>query len=111
MRILLRPNILLLLAENESHGYELYDQLQSLGFDPECLDTSVLYRDLREMEELGLISSRWDAGESKGPQRRVYSILPEGFVNLEEWIDVITRLSGRIDQLVEKYSKYKELKI
>lgn len=108
MRILLRPIILLMLAEKESHGYELYEQLQTFGFDQECLDTSVLYRDLREMEELGLIGSEWDTEESKGPQRRVYRILPEGFVNLDEWIEVLSGLLGRINQVVDKYAIYKE---
>ena len=53
MRIILRPSLLLLLAESESHGYELYDQLLSFGFDPDRLDSSIVYRDLREMEEMG----------------------------------------------------------
>jgi len=57
MRLILRPSLLLLLAEKESHGYELYDQLSGFGFDPQRLDSSVVYRDLREMEELGLIDS------------------------------------------------------
>ena len=52
MRLLLRPSLLLMLAETASHGYELYDQLDRLGFDPNCLDPSIVYRELREMEEL-----------------------------------------------------------
>lgn len=71
MRLLLRPSLLLLLAESESHGYELYDQLVTFGFETERLDSSIVYRDLREMEEQGYIELYWDE-DSKGPKRRMY---------------------------------------
>ena len=102
MRLILRPSLLLLLAEEESHGYELYDQLSDFGFDPQRLDSSVVYRDLREMEELGLIDSYWD-DDSKGPKRRVYRILDDGRTQLTEWIDVLERIQGRMKRLIERY--------
>ncbi len=43
MRLILRPSLLLLLAEKESHGYELFDQLSAFGFEPQRLDSSVIY--------------------------------------------------------------------
>jgi len=100
-RMLLQPSLLVMLAEGKSHGYELYDQLDELGFDPECLDSSIIYRDLREMEDFGLIDSVWD-DDSKGPRRRVYRLLPEGRVQLEEWINSLESLQERIDLLVER---------
>jgi len=105
MRLILRPSLLLMLAENESHGYELYDQLESLGFDPECLDSSILYRDLRDMEEMGLIESKWDDEDSKGPKRRVYRILDVGMNRLGEWIDNLGNIQDQIDQIIKRYQK------
>ncbi len=105
MRLILRPSLLLMLAEKEAHGYELYDQLTSLGFDPECLDSSIIYRDLRDMEEMGLIGSRWDDEESKGPKRRVYSILDEGKSRLGEWIENLGNIQDQINQITDRYNK------
>jgi len=102
MRLILRPSLLLLLAEKESHGYELYDQLSGFGFDPQRLDSSVVYRDLREMEELGLIDSCWD-DDSKGPKRRVYRILEEGSVCLAEWMNVLDIIQDQMNQLIKRH--------
>jgi len=102
MRLILRPSLLLLLAEKESHGYELYDQLSAFGFEQQRLDSSVVYRDLREMEEMGLIDSSWD-DDSKGPRRRVYRILDDGRTQLTEWIDVLASIQGRMNRLIDRY--------
>jgi PadR family transcriptional regulator PadR len=105
LRLILRPSLLLMLAEKEAHGYELYDQLASLGFDPDCLDSSILYRDLRDMEEMGLIGSKWDDEDSKGPKRRVYRILDEGKTRLGEWIENLGGVQEQIKQLTKRYQK------
>ncbi len=105
MRLILRPSLLLMLAEKEAHGYDLYDQLASLGFDSDCLDSSIIYRDLRDMEEMGLIGSEWDDEESKGPKRRVYSILEEGKLHLGEWIENLGNIQDQINQITERYNK------
>lgn len=103
LRLILRPSLLLMLAEKEAHGYDLYEQLASMGFDLECLDSSILYRDLRDMEEMGLIGSKWDDAESKGPKRRVYRILDEGKIRLGEWIGNLSSIQDQISQLTARY--------
>jgi len=102
MRLILRPSLLLMLAEKENHGYELYDQLSAFGFEPQQLDSSIVYRDLREMEELGLIESYWD-DDSKGPKRRMYRILDAGQTRLKEWIESLESIKNRINQLIKRY--------
>jgi len=102
MRLILRPSLLLMLAEKENHGYELYDQLSAFGFEPQQLDSSIVYRDLREMEELGLIESYWD-DDSKGPKRRMYRILDAGQTRLKEWIESLKSIKNRINQLIKRY--------
>ena len=102
MRLILCPSLLLLLAESESHGYGLCAQLVDFGFDLEGLDSSIVYRDLRGMEEMGLIDSYWD-NDSKGPRRRVYRIQEEGRTRLTEWIEIFGDIQGRMTKINKRY--------
>jgi poly-beta-hydroxybutyrate-responsive repressor len=104
--MLLQPSLLLLLRENDSHGYEIYDQLSDFGFDMDCLDSSIVYRDLREMEKQGLIGSYWDE-RSKGPKKRVYQINGMGEERLLEWIELLNNQQERISFLIRRYQKNK----
>lgn len=110
MRLLLRPSLLILLAEDGSHGYELIEQLEGLGFDPECLDSSIIYRDLRDMEDLGLIGSSWDEEDSKGPKRRVYQIKDQGWVQLAEWLENLSFIQQQIRDLERRYQQLRAAK-
>lgn len=107
LRLILRPSLLLMLDEGESHGYELYDQLSTFGFEPQRLDSSIVYRDLREMEEIGLIESYWD-DDSKGPKRRMYRILDTGQTRLKEWIETLGSVQSQINQLIKRYKSNHE---
>jgi len=102
MRLILRPSLLLLLSEQQSHGYEIYDQLEVFGFEPDSLDSSIVYRDLREMEEMGLIESYWD-DDSKGPRRRVYRILDQGFICLAEWMKALDSIQDQMNQIINRH--------
>ncbi|MDI6631057.1 MAG: substrate-binding domain-containing protein [Bacillota bacterium] len=74
---LLHPGLLLLLARHPMHGYELIQSLNQLSFTSEECDPATVYRNLRRMEEDGLVHSEWQAGES-GPARRVYYLTANG---------------------------------
>jgi DNA-binding PadR family transcriptional regulator len=102
MRLILRPALLLLLAEGDSHGYELIDQLDQMGFDAGALDSSIIYRDLRDMEDMTLIQSSWD-DDSKGPKRRVYQIKAEGLERLRGWLDSLDQVREQINVLQKRY--------
>jgi len=102
MRLILRPSLLLLLTEQQSHGYEIYDQLEGFGFDLDSLDSSIVYRDLREREEMGLIESYWD-DDSKGPRRRVYRILDQGAICLAEWMKVLDSIQNQMNQIINRH--------
>jgi PadR family transcriptional regulator PadR len=108
MRMLLCPSLLLILAEGASHGYELYEQLPAFGFDQDRLDPSIVYRELRDLDQQGLIGSTWNEEDSKGPKRRVYQINSEGYIKLEEWIDHLDAFQGRIGELQERYTRLKK---
>ncbi len=98
----IRPALLFLLAQNESHGYSLLDSLAQFDFNPSGVDPSLIYRTLREMEEFGWVTSQLGE-ESLGPQRRIYSILPEGETVLAEMIHSLRRRRDEIDQLLQAY--------
>jgi DNA-binding PadR family transcriptional regulator len=104
MRLMLRPCLLLMLSKKESHGYELFDELKEFGFNLENLDSSVVYRDLREMEDLELIESYWDE-ESKGPKKRVYRLLDAGKTCLDSSLDNLIVLRDNIDQIIQIYKQ------
>jgi PadR family transcriptional regulator PadR len=79
-RELLAPSLLLLLAESAGHGYELMERLRPLGFD--WGGPGPIYRELRSLEDAGLITPGWFVGQS-GPGRRVYEITPLGRESLD----------------------------
>lgn len=93
----LRPCLLLLLAEGTSHGYELLDQVGSLGLDR--VDPGGLYRCLRSMEEEGLVRSSWEPS-STGPARRNYELTDEG----ADWLHV---MAGSLNDLGRTLATYR----
>lgn len=99
-RSLLRPAILLLLKERESHGYELVSRLAELGFD--VPDFGGLYRSLRSMEDEGLVSSHWGT-PARGPARRVYGITGEGEQQLRESAPALVNQRRAIGGLLDRY--------
>jgi DNA-binding PadR family transcriptional regulator len=100
----LQPCLLLMLTRVEAHGYSLLDGLDEFGFNLERLDPSLIYRALRDMEEGGWVSSRWD-DESQGPRRRVYQITQDGRDYLEIWITDLHRTRQEINALIAAYER------
>lgn len=74
-RNFLQPCLLLLLREQDDHGYGLVARLRPLH-DGDG-DAGGVYRALRGMERHGLVLSEWQASEV-GPARRTYRITAEG---------------------------------
>ena len=95
------PALLLLLLERPTHGYELLEQLPALTGEAR-VDMGNLYRVLRALEEDGLVTSRWEAGEP-GPAKRTYELTAEGKRLLEEWAAALRRSRERIDTFLDRY--------
>jgi PadR family transcriptional regulator PadR len=102
VRQFLQPCLLLLLLEGEAHGYALLGEIERFGIDPERLDPSLLYRMLREMEDVGWVRSRQDE-DSQGPPRKVYTITKEGEAQLAVWAEDLRRVRTEVDQLLQAY--------
>lgn len=73
-KALLTAWLLLMLGEAESYGWALFGDLRDRGV---VIEQSLAYRDLRELERDGLVTSRWTTSEA-GPQRRLYRVTRAG---------------------------------
>ena len=100
------PAVLLLLAEGESHGYQLAEHLEEL-LDEGRVDFGNLYRLLRALEEEGLVASTWSE-EVPGPQKRVYELTGEGAALLDAWAAALRARSERIGALLARYEALDE---
>jgi poly-beta-hydroxybutyrate-responsive repressor len=102
----LRPCLLLLLREGEAHGYELAENVSVFGFDHS--DPGALYRALRKLERLGLVSSSWQPSDS-GPPRRVYALTEIGVAELDLRATELAEGERRIDAFLSRYLRARRL--
>lgn len=103
----LQSCLLVLLHREPGYGYSLMDGLQEFGFRPGQMDISIIYRALRNLEADGLVSDTWD-DNSLGPQRRVYTITPQGEDSLVEWIQNLRQRRKEIEALEAAYDDVKK---
>ena len=101
----LEPCLLLLLHCNEVHGYELLEGLKRFGFDQNPVDSSTVYRFLRDLEERGFVTSRWDT-EGGGPARRLYQITAEGDRYLAWWVADLRETDRVLHHFIESYDAH-----
>ena len=102
------PCLLLLLHQGDSHGYDLLERLQEFGLGEEKVDSSVVYRYLRAMEERGFVTSTWDTAGA-GPPRRVYQLTAEGDEYLAWWIANLRQTREVVDRFLESYDEHMQL--
>lgn len=95
-RNFLRPALMLLLAEDPSHGYDLLDQVNDFGL--EHTDAGGLYRTLRAMEQDELVESWWEPSEA-GPARRSYTLTEEG----RDWLHAEAGAMREAVRLLQDY--------
>jgi PadR family transcriptional regulator PadR len=96
----LRPCLLLQLAEQPAHGYDLLEGAGALGL--RRLDAAGLYRALRAMEQEGLVRSEWEPSTS-GPARRTYTLTAEGRDGLDAWAGALADAERLLGQYRRRY--------
>lgn len=104
-RNFLRPFLLLLLAEETAHGYDLLDRLTE--FDVPRSDPGGLYRTLRAMEREGLVRSWWETS-SAGPARRTYTLTEEGMDWLHAWAGSLRETRRLLGRFMARYEDLEE---
>ena len=85
-RDMLTANLLAMLKGWSAYGYDLVQRLEDAGFGE--YNKGTVYRALRHMEAMGLVSSAWDTS-STGPARRMYQLTKAGSIFLENWIQMV----------------------
>ena len=85
-RDMLTANLLAMLKGWSAYGYDLVQRLEDAGFGE--YNKGTVYRALRHMEAMGLVSSAWDTS-STGPARRMYQLTKAGSIFLENWITMV----------------------
>lgn len=103
----LEPCLLLLLHCDEVHGYELLDNLNPFGFEQNPVDLSTVYRLLRNLEDGGLVVSRWDTS-NPGPARRVYRLTEEGDRYLAWWVEDLRETERVLESFLTTYETHME---
>jgi poly-beta-hydroxybutyrate-responsive repressor len=98
-----RPALMLLLLEQPAHGYELLERLQQLGFKKS--DPGGLYRNLRALEEDGLVRSSWQQS-SAGPDRRIYELTRAGREDLHAHAKAIAATSHTLQIFLSRYNEF-----
>ncbi len=96
------PFILVLLAEEPSHGYGLIGRLREMGVAGDTMDVGQVYRTLRCLERLGHVRSWWSA-DPTGPRRREYELTDDGRAALDEWAVVMAERQRLIDEFEVRY--------
>jgi len=99
-RALLAPCLLLLLAEAPGHGYELMERLKPFGFD--WGGPGPIYRELRSLENAGLVASAWSAPRA-GPVPRVYELTEDGRKSLDRCAGNVVELTSLLNQFLGRH--------
>lgn len=99
-----QPSLLMALSAGPSYGYELIQTISDYGFLRGDAPPGMVYRHLRQMDEEGLVESKWDA-EGDGPAKRVYAITPEGAEILEAWVIHMERQRDTLDSFIQRYKE------
>jgi PadR family transcriptional regulator PadR len=95
---LVEPALLAFLSIENSHGYGLLEKLADFGLS--SINPSLIYRILRDYEELGLVQSDWDKDTTQGPPKRVYTLTTAGTAALERAADSLKGTLDRIETLL-----------
>src|SRR5215469_10287873 len=79
--------VLVLLAKEPSHGYQLRARLrQALGPLGEGMNAGQVYVTLTRLEKAGLVASEQAAGLPDRPDRKVYELTPAGQQRVATWL-------------------------
>lgn len=99
---MLVPTLLFFLAKKQAHGYELAQKINEAHFCEVKADRATIYRNLRYMEENGLITSKWKIGLT-GPAKRCYELSPSGREALTHYVRLISNKVENMQIFLRKY--------
>ena len=95
---MLTAHLLAMLNGWSAYGYELAQRLEEAGLG--SYNKGSIYRNLRQMEDSGLVSSSWDTSKD-GPARRVYDLTDTGSLFLKNWITMADMHRNFLKTMIE----------
>lgn len=102
------PIILICLANlNTAHGYQIAQEAEKLAVTQTSIDIPVIYRNLRRLEDLGLVVSNWDTS-NPGPAKREYTLTEAGWEHIYNWKLVLGDITKSLIELEKVYTKVLE---
>ena len=96
---LVQLEILRILYENPTHGYQIMEDLRDFTSNEYAPEPGAIYTMLRRLERRGLLTSRWEKKSSRA-DRRVYTITETGEKSLREGLQIVKRRRLLMDDLV-----------
>jgi DNA-binding PadR family transcriptional regulator len=96
---LIQPNILIILAKQNLHGYLIIQELEKKLFYEEKLDNTGVYRALKTLEEKEMIRFEWVLEES-GPAKKNYMITEKGMECLKNWLETLENYKKSIEKII-----------
>ncbi len=100
----MQASILLALKQKPSYGYELIQGICEYGFVEGQAPPGMIYRHLRDLEENGLVVSKWET-EGAGPAKRVYQLTEEGGQVLAHWIGYMQKQAETLRRFIDRYEE------
>ena len=94
---LLQPNILIILAKQNMHGYMIIQELEQRNISE--ADNTGIYRTLKTLEDRGMVRSEWIIDES-GPAKKNYMITDDGLECLNNWESTLQLYNKKIDKII-----------
>ena len=94
--------LLLLIAEEPAHGYELGERLAGLGLTG--TDSGAVYRALRALNQDGLLESWWEES-GPGPVRRRYRLSDAGAASLEAWAGTVGSSASYLNSFLTRHRR------
>ncbi len=95
--------ILLIISLEPNHGLGILNKLNAL-VPQNRIDTSIVYRTLKDFENDGYIKSKW-ADSDAGPKKKVYEITSEGIKRLNTFQEDVLKSKNNLEIFLDTYKK------
>jgi DNA-binding PadR family transcriptional regulator len=104
----LEPFLLVMIGEEEAYGGALIARLNELCLAPNGVDVGMAYRNLRELEGEGLMTSQW-VTDDRAP-RRAYRLTVAGRQALDEWMSVMRERGRLVEAFLDQADRLPQAK-
>lgn len=97
---LIQPQILIVLAKQDLHGYSIIQELENNGFVlGEKVDKTGVYRALKTLEDKGMVHFEWVLDEP-GPAKKKYMITEKGVECLNNWVQTLENYKELLEKII-----------